>query len=105
MRPGWGVFRSVRIAIAFGFKTIECSRRGFGGLVDWLRYAAMSFYRRVLRPILFKFDPERCHGASIGALEMAGRIPLACSMLAMGRNFSDSRLATEVCGMKLSNPI
>jgi dihydroorotate dehydrogenase len=65
----------------------------------------MSFYRRVLRPILFKFDPERCHGASIGALEMAGRIPLACSMLAMGRNFSDSRLATEVCGMKLSNPI
>ena len=65
----------------------------------------MNFYRRVLRPLLFKLDPERCHDAAISALELAPRIPLARSILAMGHRFSDQRLETELCGIKLANPI
>jgi dihydroorotate dehydrogenase len=65
----------------------------------------MSFYRHILRPLLFNYDPEKCHDAAIFSLEMAPRIPLACSLLGVGRHFSDPRLETDVCGLHFKNPV
>lgn len=64
----------------------------------------MSFYRHILRPILFKFDPEKGHDASIWCL---GRMQAmgAAGLLSAGRRFTHPSLKTQVMGLSFANPI
>ena len=66
----------------------------------------MSLYRLV-RPLLFRVDPERAHHLALGACSTLGEIP-AAARAAMARRWSspaDPRLATIVAGIAFPNPI
>ena len=54
-------------------------------------------YKTLLRPALFRFDPERVHHAAIAALRGVARLPW--------ESHSDPRLAREVFGIRFPNPI
>lgn len=61
-------------------------------------------YKRLIRPILFCFDPERVHHWSFRAIRIMG-------ILGLGKLFrglyavSDSRLEREVFGLRFPNPV
>ncbi|MBE0533458.1 MAG: quinone-dependent dihydroorotate dehydrogenase [Rhodospirillales bacterium] len=62
----------------------------------------MSFYSAAVRPLLFRFDAERMHHASI---ETAARMGWAQGFLSALYGFADPSLETEVCGLTFANPL
>ena len=65
----------------------------------------MSVYTKAIRPILFRFDPERIHNATISLCECLGRsgaVRDACCAL---YSFQDPRLSTRVAGIEFPNPL
>ena len=65
----------------------------------------MSPYRTLVRPLLFRADPERVHDATVRAAELAGRSRAACRFVAARRQAPDPRLATEVAGLRFATPL
>lgn len=62
----------------------------------------MTFYSHLVRPLVFKLDPERAHHLAIGAAGCAqGVLPLIRAVCAS----SDPRLEIEVAGLRFKNPI
>ena len=62
------------------------------------------FYEKILRPILFRIDPERAHHLAAGIMVH----PLFQPVLSLNRvchRAFDTDLATDLCGIPLSNPI
>jgi len=59
-------------------------------------------YARLVKPILFRLDPERTHDLAIACLAVAGR---ACARLGVAPPAPDPRLATEVCGLRFPVPL
>jgi len=57
------------------------------------------------RRALFRLDPERAHALTLGALRLAGALPLA--RIALGRllRYEDPRLAVEAFGLRFRNPL
>jgi dihydroorotate dehydrogenase len=64
----------------------------------------VTAYSRLVRPLLFRADPERAHEWAVRAAELAGRRPVVCRALA-SRAFVDERLAVEVAGLRLRSPL
>ena len=64
----------------------------------------MSVYTRLVRPLLFRADPERAHEWAVRAAELASRRPAACRAVAARAGF-DERLAVEVAGLRLRSPL
>jgi len=62
-------------------------------------------YPYLIRPILFRFDPERMHDAAIAAGRFFGRCRAARAVLSSMYGFSDPRLETDVCGLRFPNPV
>ena len=56
----------------------------------------MDFYGSFLRPIAFRFDPEKIHERAMGTIE---RGIMRC------RDFHDDRLAVEAFGVKFKHPL
>jgi len=65
----------------------------------------VSVYTNLLRPLLFRFDPERVHDTAIYAGSLLGRSQIAKALLERTCGFADPRLETEVCGIRLANPL
>lgn len=65
----------------------------------------MRFYARVVRPILFRFDPEWIHDRAIAGAEFAGRLAPVRKVLAWRCAFRDPTLETTVCGLRFANPL
>lgn len=65
----------------------------------------MSLYEALIRPLLFKLDPEMTHHIVMEGLRLAGRFPLALPVLAMLNHRSDPRLQTELFGIRFPNPV
>ncbi len=61
----------------------------------------MSLYGRVVRPTLFRVDPERAHEAAISAAAAAAR----GAHIAGPRPFSPPGAAREVMGIRFPNPV
>lgn len=61
----------------------------------------MDAYRSMLRPLLFKTDPERAHNLAKAMLRNS--IPWA--IIGPGDAMSDERLTTDLAGIALSNPV
>src|SRR4051812_16753128 len=59
-------------------------------------------YRRILRPLLFRLDPETAHNLAMSTLGSAGTIPL---MLASLRRFQPPRKPVTCFGLTFSNRI
>jgi len=60
---------------------------------------------RLLRPLLFRLDPESSHGLAMGALRAAGRVPGLVPLLARRRTVADPRLSQTIFGRAFANPV
>ena len=58
-------------------------------------------YKKLLRPILFRFDPEIIHTFICFAL----KLPLLTKILKLTYNFQSPSLERDVCGIKFKNPV
>lgn len=66
----------------------------------------MSAYRRFVRPLLFRIDPERAHHLAMTASETLGRIPVARTLTArLFASQPDPILRTMVAGIAFPNPV
>ena len=60
-------------------------------------------YRTVVRPALFRIDPEASHEAALAILEAAG--PIMSRLGSLRARVDDPRLATTVCGITFPSPV
>jgi dihydroorotate dehydrogenase len=65
----------------------------------------VSAYTRLVRPLLFRADPERAHEWAVRAAELASSSVSACRAVAARRAPADERLAVEVAGLRLRSPL
>ena len=62
-------------------------------------------YKRIIRPLLFLFDPEKVHHFTFGWLKFVNRIPLVPPLLRARYQLKNKRLEREVFGIKFPNPV
>ena len=62
-------------------------------------------YKLLLRPILFWFDPEEVHYFTFSLIGFLSKIPGFSSLFKLLYEVNDSRLETEVFGLKFKNPV
>lgn len=62
-------------------------------------------YKSLIRPALFKFDPENVHYFTFDFLRKISRIPGVTSFLKSKYQVQDKRLEREVFGLKFPNPV
>jgi dihydroorotate dehydrogenase len=60
---------------------------------------------QIIRPLLFKMDPERVHRYTLALVKLAGDLPLANTLLRARFDLPDSRLGVEAFGLKFKNPV
>ena len=60
---------------------------------------------KLIKPLLFQFDPETIHYVVTGALQRANRIWGVKSLFKNLYQLEDKRLAREVLGLKFKNPL
>ncbi|MES2575385.1 MAG: quinone-dependent dihydroorotate dehydrogenase [Bacteroidota bacterium] len=62
-------------------------------------------YKLIIRPILFCFDPEKVHYFTFSLIRNLSKIPGVSSIFKSLYIVNDSRLETEVFGLKFKNPV
>ncbi|WP_127844408.1 quinone-dependent dihydroorotate dehydrogenase [Psychroflexus aestuariivivens] len=62
-------------------------------------------YKSLIRPILFKFDPEKVHHFSFKSLKFLNKIPGFSSFIKSKFQVNDPKLTREVFGLKFKNPV
>lgn len=62
-------------------------------------------YKNVIRPVLFRFNPDHVHDSVINFGHLLGKSNLAKSLLKSVYGFSHLSLETEVFGIKFKNPV
>jgi dihydroorotate dehydrogenase len=60
---------------------------------------------RLLRPLLFRIDPERAHGVTLKTLQAAAGFPSGLRLLDWMFRCDDSRLHIDALGMNFKNPV
>lgn len=62
-------------------------------------------YKSFIRPLFFKFDPEKIHYFTFDLLHFLFRIPGVAAIMKKKFDLQDSRLEREVFGLKFKNPV
>lgn len=62
-------------------------------------------YKTLIRPLLFKFDPEKVHHFTFESLKALFKIPGASTFINNQFKVEDIRLEREVFGLKFKNPV
>ncbi|MEZ4776658.1 MAG: quinone-dependent dihydroorotate dehydrogenase [Bacteroidia bacterium] len=62
-------------------------------------------YRQIIRPLLFQFDPERIHHATLRMLRGVLSLPLAGFAFDFKFNLQDQRLEKKLWGLTFKNPV
>jgi len=62
-------------------------------------------YQSILRPILFKFDPEKVHYFIFSVVKKLSSIPGFSSLFKSLYSVEDQKLEREVFGLKFKNPV
>ncbi|MFV8839719.1 quinone-dependent dihydroorotate dehydrogenase [Salinimicrobium soli] len=62
-------------------------------------------YRKLVRPLLFKIDPEKVHHLTFSLLRKMFKLPLVQSIVKKKFALEDPRLEREVFGLKFKNPV
>lgn len=62
-------------------------------------------YKLLIRPILFRFDPEKVHYFTFSLIRSLSKIPGFPSLFKAFYQVEDKRLETEVFGLKFKNPV
>lgn len=65
----------------------------------------MSLYTTLVRPLLFRLDPEGAHEAAAAALALAGSLPGAKALLTAAFAHRDPALETRLWGLSFPNPV
>ena len=65
----------------------------------------MSIYQHLIRPLLFRCDPEWIHERTLFAAERVGASATGRNLLKGLFAHQDVRLATEVGGLRFANPL
>jgi dihydroorotate dehydrogenase len=65
----------------------------------------MGVYPDLVRPLLFRADPERAHDLAVRAAERASGSRLVCRAVASRRPAADPRLAVTLAGLRFSTPL
>ena len=65
----------------------------------------MSCYTRLVRPWLFRLDPERAHHWTVEACRLAGGIPPLRSLARWCLDYSAPELVSQVSGLTFPNPV
>ncbi len=59
----------------------------------------------LIRPLLFRLDPERAHHLTLGLVGLAGRFPVPRAALNAAFEFQDPRLEVDLFRIRFRNPI
>ncbi len=62
-------------------------------------------YKSLIRPLLFRYDPEKVHHFTFDSLRFINRIPGIGSIMKSLYEVNDLRLEREVFGLKFKNPV
>ena len=62
-------------------------------------------YKQLVRPILFRFSPEKAHDFTFRMLGFARRIPLLGRLLRLFYRYNDPSLKKTLFGLEFSNPV
>lgn len=62
-------------------------------------------YKKIIRPVLFWFNPESVHGFVAGMLRFTGKLPGGRALLRTFFSYKDPSLEREVFGIKFPNPV
>ena len=62
-------------------------------------------YKQFIRPLLFRFDPEKVHYFSFSFLRFVHKIPGMSSLIRSRFQVNDKRLEREVFGITFKNPV
>lgn len=62
-------------------------------------------YKSLIRPLLFKFDPEKVHHFTFEFLKNIFKVPGVSGLLKAKFQMNDARLEREVFGLKFKNPV
>jgi dihydroorotate dehydrogenase (fumarate)/dihydroorotate dehydrogenase len=65
----------------------------------------MGYYQRLLRPVLFRTDPEWVHDRSVRLAELAGSSGALRRAVALRYGPPDERLAVDVAGLRFGTPL
>ena len=65
----------------------------------------MSFYKTIVRPLLFRVDPERMHDMTVGLSKWAGKAALMRLVMLRAYAYRDPVLECEVARMHFANPV
>jgi len=63
------------------------------------------FYKTFIRPLLFRFDPEKVHHFVSSSLQFVFSIPGMAALVRGITSVNDERLKREVFGLKFKNPV
>ena len=62
-------------------------------------------YKSIIRPILFKFDPESVHHFTFSMIKFLHQIPGVPALIKKKYRVEDKKLEREVFGLKFKNPV
>ncbi|RYJ42909.1 quinone-dependent dihydroorotate dehydrogenase [Flavobacterium beibuense] len=62
-------------------------------------------YKSLIRPVLFRFDPEKIHHFTFSSIRFLNSIPGMPSLLKSMYEVNDPKLEREVFGLKFKNPV
>jgi dihydroorotate dehydrogenase len=62
-------------------------------------------YKSLIRPLLFKYDPEKVHHFTFSSLSFLNKIPCFPALFNSLYAIDDKRLEREVFGLKFKNPV
>lgn len=62
-------------------------------------------YKSIIRPILFRFDPERVHHFTFGSISFLNKIPGVSALIRSMYQLNNPKLEREVFGLKFKNPV
>ncbi|GGB67724.1 dihydroorotate dehydrogenase (quinone) [Flavobacterium suaedae] len=62
-------------------------------------------YKSIIRPLLFRFDPEKIHHFTFDSIRFMNKIPGMAGFLKAKYTVSDPRLEREVFGLNFKNPV
>ena len=62
-------------------------------------------YKSLIKPILFRFDPEKVHHFTFSSLKLINKIPGVSALIRANCQVNDPRLSREVFGLTFKNPV
>lgn len=70
-----------------------------------MKHLISAMYKSILRPILFKSDPEEIHHFTFSSVRRLFKVPGSKNIIKKLYQVNDTRLEREVFGLKFKNPV